>query len=104
MFLEKRADAFVELAGHIPGPGNDLGPIVPDVVGVNAPGRGFVGKFVEEFRVGDQRLGGNAPPVKAGSAQPIALDAGDLHTELSGPNCRDISSGSAADNQEVVAE
>ena len=49
-----------------------------------------------------QRLGGNAAPVQADAADVLALDDRGLEPELRRPDRRDVTAGSAADDDDVV--
>src|SRR5207248_10391660 len=47
------------------------------------------------------RLGRDASPEHAGSAEPVALDDGRVHAQLGAPNGTDVTGGSAAEKDDV---
>ena len=57
--------------------------------------------LLEQVRGHDPRLGRDAPPVEARSAQLVLLDDGGLETQLRGTDRGDVAAGSGADDDEV---
>jgi len=52
----------------------------------------------------EERLGGNAANVEAGAAQrTAAFDAGDLHAQLCGTDCCDITARSSPDHDQIIS-
>ncbi len=56
---------------------------------------------LDQMGVGQERLGGNAAPVQADSAELVALDAQDALLELGGADGAGVSGGTAADHGDV---
>ena len=64
-----------------------------------------VRRLLEHFGGVEQRLGGNAADVEAGSAERLPLlDHGDLHAELRRADRADIAAGAGADHDEIVSQ
>ena len=100
VLLQQMRDAGGELLGDRARALHDLVEVEADVVGGEAE---FVEMMQQMIDLGgaQQRLGRDAAPVEADAAEMLALDHGDLHSELRGADRRDIAAGAAADDDQV---
>ena len=55
-----------------------------------------------KVRIFEKSLGGNASPVKAGSASALHFDTGYLFSKLTGPDGCNISAWATTDNDKIV--
>ena len=60
-----------------------------------------MGHVVIDLAGPQQRLGRDAPPVEADTAQALALDDGDLQAQLRGADGSDITAGAGAEDDEI---
>ena len=101
LFLfHQEPDAVVEPFGDGARTRDDGLRVVADVVGLQPIVLGVL-HVVEDFRRAQQRLGRDAAPVQADTAEIVALDDGRLETELRRADGGDIAAGAGADDQNV---
>ena len=101
VLLHQVRDALVELLRNRAAACNDLGEIERRLLVAEAIGVGVL-HIMEDLGRAQQRLGWNAAPIEADSAQQLALDDRGLQTELRAADRRDIASGSGAEDDYVV--
>src|SRR5262245_47223532 len=104
VLLQEERDAVVELPRDGATARNDAFPIHLDGRGIDldAPVLAVANRLHVELSVVKERLGGNAAPVEADTAQLVALDARSLHAHLRRADRADVSAGAAADDDQVV--
>ena len=97
VLLEQELGAAPELVDHTLLALEDRRPIDLHSVGLDAE-RGGTLNLMSQLRGMEERLGGNAAAMQAGSAYLLFLDDRDLEPQLGSPNSTDISGGAAADD------
>ena len=95
-------DALIELLGDGAAARDDLGDVERRLLVAEAVSVGVL-HVVEHFGRAQQRLGRDAAPVEADSAEQFALDDRGLQPELRGADRRDIAAGARAEDDEVVS-
>ena len=100
VLLHQMADAARKLFGHPARPGDDGGQVIADPVGLQPEFLGPVHQ-VEHLGRAQHRLGRNAAPVQADTAQVLALDDGNLLAQLRRPDGGNIAARAGPDHDHV---
>jgi hypothetical protein len=101
VFLHQMRDALIKLLGHAARAFDDGIDISSDIVGGEAVILGMLHVMIDFGRT-QQRLGGDAPPVKANPAESLALDNRNLQAKLRRADGGNVTAGSGTEDDEVV--
>ena len=99
--LEKSVDAAAQLFGHTALIGEDLAHVEAGARRVNAHGRA-VHRVTVDLGGVEQRLGGDAAPVQAGTAYLTALHHGGVQAQRRGTQRGGIAAGACADDDQLI--
>ncbi len=103
VLLHQVADAGRELAHHVEFALHHRAEIDLDILGDDAVRREAFAGEMQVFRRGQERLARDAADVEAGAAERLVLfDNDDLETKLRGADGGDITTGTAADDDQLI--
>lgn len=102
VFLEKEPHAAGQAVADLAGTADDLAPVHAHAFHRHAEFLGPARHGQVRFRILQERLGGNAAPVQAGSPHPVALHARHGFSHLGGANGAHISGGAATNDDQII--
>src|ERR1039457_4076427 len=103
VLLEKVEHALGELFGGGTRARDHLGEVETNLADLDAVFLGRAANRVHRSGGVEQRLGRDTSPIEAYSAGAVALDNSNAHLKLTRPNSGDVSAGSGADYDKVIA-
>ena len=100
VFFKQRGHSPIHLVGHFAGTLHDFPRIETDLSHLEAIGLGLAQRLVQ-FRIAQQGLGGNAPPVEANPAQFFFFDHRGVEAGLCGLDAGHIPAWPRSNHQDV---